>query len=47
MVQAASAAPEWKFANAGYDVTMCLIARDADLEAVLVAQIRAKIWMWS
>ena len=44
VIQAAIAASEREFIDAGYDVTMCLIALDADLEAVLIPKIRAKIW---
>jgi hypothetical protein len=44
MVQAAIAQSERDFLDAGYDINMCLIALDADLEAALVPQIRAKSW---
>ena len=44
MVQAAIAESERDFIDAGYDISMCLIALDADLDAVLVPQIRAKTW---
>ncbi|WP_158915811.1 hypothetical protein [Caulobacter sp. S45] len=43
-VQAAIAESERGFLEAGYDINMCLIALDADLEAVLVPQIQAKSW---
>jgi hypothetical protein len=44
MVQAAIARSEQSFRDAGYDVTMCLIALDADLQIALVPHIEAKTW---
>jgi len=44
MVQAAIAESEREFVAAGYDVIMCLIALDADLDSMLVPHIRAKAW---
>jgi hypothetical protein len=44
MVQDAIAESERSFRDAGYDIDMCLIALDADLESKLVPRLRAKSW---
>ena len=44
IVQAEIAASEQEFLRSGVDLTMCLIALDADLQTVLVPHVRAKTW---
>lgn len=44
MVMAAIAESERGFRESGYDIEMCLLALDADLECVLVPRLLAKSW---
>lgn len=44
MVQAAIAKSERSFRDAGYDIRMCLIAPDTDLESDLVPHLQAENW---